>query len=388
VLLGRWVQEALQTKKRNTFVHSQFRPLVLIFALAAMASALLAGCGGNDEDVDKVLRETFSGRKQVNSGKLKLGLKVDAEGLPQLRDPVELTLSGPFQSQGQRRIPKFDFSLVLSAGDNKFRAGAVSTGDRGFVKLQGNSYTVSEQIFAGFRRGFEQASPREGNRQNPTFASLGINPRNWLRDAKNEGEEEVGGTETIHVSAKVDVGRMLDDVSKLLQRAGQLGVAQARQIPSTLSDQQKRQIQQAVDSASFNVYTGKDDKILRKLQVKLGFKLSGQQRQQAGGLREGTLTFTLEVDDLNQNQSVNAPANPKPFSELARAFSGLGALGRGGAGGGAGAQGGGATTTPPAGGSSGGSGNAQVQAYAQCIQQAQGDAAKAQACARLLTPGG
>jgi hypothetical protein len=385
VLLGRWVQEALQTKKRNTFVHSQFRPLALIFALTALTATLLAGCGGNDEDVDKVLRETFSGRKQVNSGKLKLGLKVDAEGLPQLRDPVELTLSGPFQSQGQRRIPRFDFSLVLSAGDNKFRAGAVSTGDRGFVKLQGNSYTVSEQVFAGFRRGFEQASPREGSRQNPTFSSLGINPRNWLRDAKNEGEEEVGGTETIHVTAKVDVGRMLDDVSKLLQRAGQLGVAQARQIPSALTDQQKRQIQQAIDSASFDVYTGKDDKILRKLQVKLTFKLSAQQRQQASGLREGTLTFNLEIDDLNRNQSVNAPANPRPFSELARAFSGLGAL-AGGAGG-AGAQGGGATTTPPAGGS-GSSGNAQVQAYAQCIQRAQGDAAKAQACARLLNPGG
>jgi hypothetical protein len=356
----------------------------MLAALAALALALLAGCGGgNDEDVDKVLRETFSGRKQVNSGELKLSIKFEGQGIRQLRDPVELTLSGPFQSQGQRRIPKFDFSLVLSAGDNKFRAGAVSTGQQGFVKLQGNAYSVSEQIFAAFRRGFEQASPREGSGQNPTFASLGVNPRNWLSDAQNEGTEEVGGTETIHVKAKVNVGRMLDDVSKLLQRAGQLGVTQARQIPTTLTEQQKRQVQQAVKDATFELFTGEKDKVLRRLVVRLKFQLSDQQRQQAAGLREGEVRFTLEIDDLNQSQTVSAPSNPRPFSELSRAFSGLGALGAlGGAGGGS-ASGGGTATAPaaPAPG-----GNPNTQAYAQCIQNAGGDAAKAQACARLLNP--
>ena len=112
------------------------------------------------------------------------------------------------------------------------------------------------------------------------------------------------------------------------------------------------------------------------------------------GGRSGTLTFTLEIDDLNQNQTINAPANAKPFSDLQQQLGGLGlggALGGAGAGAGAGATG--TPTAPSTGSSSSGSGSSgssssaaqqKVQRYAQCLQAANGDAAKAQKCATLL----
>jgi hypothetical protein len=353
---------------------------VLLLALAAAVGLSACGGGGNGEDVDKVLRETFSGNKKVTSGKATVALGLKGEGSTALGDqPVTLKLTGPFQSQGPKALPKFDFDLSVSLGQGRsFTAGAVSTGDQGFLKFQGQAYAVPTAVFDQFKQGYERSqAQRRGSRQNPSFASLGVNPRNWLKDAKNEGNADVAGTETIHISAGVDVGKMLDDVNKILSRAGQLGVAQAQQLPSQLSEQQRKQIEDAVEDASFDVYTGKDDKTLRRLVVKLKFKVPENARQRSGGLSGGEVTFDLQIADLNQPQTIQAPANPKSFNQLTQALRGaLGGLA--GATGGAGSSSGGAAAP---------SGDARAQEYAKCISQAGGDIAKAQKCQALLSGG-
>ena len=356
---------------------------VVLAALSALGS--LAACGGG-EDPNEVIKETFSGDKRVASGKLDVSLRLKTEGARNLGGPIQVKLTGPFQSQGDKRLPKFDFDLSLAASGQTFRAGAVSTGSSGFLKFQGQAYSVPEPVFAQFRQGYERSqAKREGSKENPTFASLGVNPETWLRDPKDEGEEDVGGTETIHVSAGVDVPKLLDDVNRILSRArGQLG-NQGRQLPTQLTAQQRKAVQDAVEDVSFDVYSGKEDKTLRRMTVNLKFKVPEAQRQSAQGLSGGELTFDLAIDDLNESQTVNPPASPRPFDELTQALRGaLGGLAGGGAGaGGGGGASGGTTTAPPAAG-----GDENAQRYLQCLQEAGGDVAKAQKCADLLNNGG
>jgi hypothetical protein len=376
------LQEALQARKRNTFVRTPIRSSLLVFALLVASILLVAGCGGGGgQDPQKVLNETFSGKKKVTSGKVDVSLTVTAEGVSQLKGPITLSLTGPFQSQGSGQLPKFDFDLKLGAQGQNFTAGAISTGDKGYIKLQGNTYEVSSQLFNAFKQGFQKSQAQQnGTPQNPSFASLGVNPRDWLKSPENKGEEDVEGTTTIHIASGIDISKFLDGVSQLLSKAGQLGVTQTRRLPTTLTAQQKKAVQDAIQDPTFDVYTGKDDKIVRRLTVKLKFTVPAAQQQRANGLKGGQITFDLKVADLNQPQTVNAPANAKPFSELSSALSGLGALGALG----------GSSSLGGTGGSSGGSSStgssAKVQAYAQCVQQAGSDVAKAQACAKLLNP--
>ena len=352
-------------------------------ALAGLLAVLgVVACGGGGEDPQKVLRETFGGNKRVASGKLDLVLTLKAEGSRNLGGPVTVKLTGPFQSQGAKQLPKFDFDLTLSASGQTFRAGAVSTGSSGFLKFQGQAYAVPERIFAQFKQGYERSqAEREGTAQNQSFASLGVNPLNWLRKPEDEGTEDAGGVETIHVSSSVNVPRLLDDVNRILARArGQLG-GQAGQLPDRLTPQQRKSVQDAITDVSFDVYSGKDDKTLRRMTVGLKFKVPESQRASAQGITGGELTFDLVLNDLNKPQSVKPPSNPRPFDELTQAVRGaLGGLG------GAGATGGGTATTPPSGGA-GGSGDEKAQRYLQCLQQAGGDVAKAQKCADLLNNG-
>ncbi len=348
--------------------------------LAALTVALpLVACGGGD-DADKVLKETFGANKRVASGKLDLSLRLKAEGARNLGGPITVKLTGPFQTQGDRQLPKFDFDLTLAASGQNFRAGAVSTGNAGFLKFQGQAYSVPERVFAQFKQGYERSqAQREGTPRNQSLSALGINPLNWLEDPQDEGEEDVAGVETIHISSRVDVPRLLEDVNRLLSRArGQLG-GQGGQLPSQLTPQQRKAVDDAIQDVSFDVYSGKDDETLRRMTIGLKFEVPEGQRRSAQGLTGGELTFDMVIADLNETQRVDPPANARPFDELTQAVRG--ALGALGAGGGGASSGSGTATAPPA------TGDEKAQRYLQCLQEAGGDVAKAQQCADLLNSG-
>ena len=138
---------------------------------------LVAGCGGGGgEDPQKVLQQTFSSAKKVTSGKLDLSLTVNADGAKNVNGPISVSLTGPFQSRGTNQIPKFDFDLKIGAQGQNFTAGAISTGDKGYIKLQGNTYAVSTQVFNSFKQGFQRSQTQQnGTKQNPSFSSLGVN---------------------------------------------------------------------------------------------------------------------------------------------------------------------------------------------------------------------
>ncbi|MFL5819266.1 MAG: hypothetical protein ACJ76S_01085 [Solirubrobacteraceae bacterium] len=338
----------------------------------------LAACGG--EDPQKLIDETFSAGKNVHSGKVSVGLSATPQGSAQASQPVSLRINGPFESQGKGNLPKFDLGLSVSTSGRSFSAAAVSTGQAGFVKLGGSAYQLRDDIFAMLKRAYSQAQAQKGGSTQTTPAALGVTPRTWLRDAKNEGSEDVAGTDTAHVSAKIDVPKMLGDLNRALAKVRAKGLPQASQLPQSITPQQQKRISDAIRGATFDFWTGKDDKILRRLVIKLNFRVPPSEQASARGVTGGRLAFDFQISDLNRPQQVSTPANPRPFNELGPAVRSLVTGGQAGAGAG-GAPGAGASG---AGAPSGGAPSpAAQQAYIRCIQQAGGDVAKAQRCAAL-----
>jgi hypothetical protein len=215
-------------------------------------------------------------------------------------------------------------------------------------------------------------SRKSGANGGLVLGSLGIDFTKWLPDARNEGAAQVGDAQTIKISGKADVKQVIADLEKVTEKASALNVPGAGgRIPQKLTPEQKAAAEAAIKNLTVDVYTGVDDSILRRLTVNADLQ-DAASKVDAGVLLD--VTFTK----VGQEQTITAPSNPKPFTELLKAVdaAGLADLGLAGP-----APGGASDSTVP---DSSNTPN-NVDKYATCIEQAKGDAAKARKCADLLS---
>jgi len=351
---------------------TRVRPLAALLLTAVVAMAV-AACGSagttlapasSSTDVDQLLRETFSGDRQVESGRVDLTVRVDKGGG---HGPAGLRLSGPFESQGEGRLPKFALDAEMTGAGQSLAVGATSTGDAGYVNVLGRDYVLAGPVFAQLKAGYEEAEKQAGG----SFPALGIDPRRWLTDPRNAGEAKVGDADTIKITGGVNVKKLLNDLNAALTHAKSLGLQGAGRLPDQLTPAQRRQAEKAVKAADVELYTGKDDRILRRLHVDV---------RTASGQDSGRLELDLSLTGVNEKQDIPTPSDARPFAELTQQ---LGALGIGI--GGLGALGGG-SGSGSGGGSGPGTGGSRIQRYARCVASAGTDARAARKCAALLTP--
>jgi hypothetical protein len=351
-----------------------------------VAAFVLASCGGDSSkkpdpaqragassDVNALLKSTFANLDKMKSATVDLKVQIQPRGAKAGDAPVSAHLSGPFMSQGVNKLPKFAFTAELQSGGQSFNAGATWDGTKAYVSLMGTPYVVSDLVTKQFVAGYEQSlKSRQTAKGGLLLGSLGVDFTKWLPNATNEGEAQVGDAKAIKITGQADVKQVIADLEKITEKASALNVpGTAGRIPQKLTPEQKAAAEAAIKALTVTVYTGADDTILRRLTVNADLK-DAASKIDAGVLLD--LTFTK----VAQAQTITAPSNPKPFTELLKAIdaAGLANLGLGGP-----SPGGGTDSTVP---NSSTSPN-NVDKYATCIEQANGDKAKARKCADLLT---
>ena len=193
------------------------RPLgaLALVALAALAAA--CGGGGDDnegQDVEALLDKAF--RQSIKSADVKIDGRLQVDGLSGFDRPLFIKASGPYiGSDGG--LPKVDVDLNLSTseGGQTIQSGFVSTGDRAFIKFGGQYYEQPKANVARTNRALAKGRQKRGG----TLSDLGLRPRDWVEDAKQEGDAEVAGVQTQHVSGTLNVRNVFSDLNKLVQRS-------------------------------------------------------------------------------------------------------------------------------------------------------------------------
>ena len=228
-----------------------------------MLALVAAGCGGgdsgpSDEEAGALLRQTFANQQAVRSGRLDLKMDLDAKGVRGVQGPVSMRLTGPFDNGAKKGArAKFDFDLAVRTGGASLKAGAVSDGHKGYLRLAGRAYTLDGAL----AKSLAGAAGKGGG--GPTLSGLGLDPRRWLSDVRAEGEETVGGSSTVHISGDVDVKKLVGDLDKLLDAAGGAGITGVVIAPDALSGGTRDALVKSVDRAEVDIWTGKADKALR-----------------------------------------------------------------------------------------------------------------------------
>src|SRR5918911_651489 len=191
-------------------------------ALAAVALAACGGSGDSSQQAQTLLRESFKGR-QVNSGILAVRLVVTPSGSKTLSGPLELTFGGPFEALGAGKPPKSNFTVRLSAFGRSGSLGVISTGRKGYVRLQGTAYRLPQATF----RQFESSLGRVTNSgRSGRFGSFSkIDFVSWVRHPVVVGNGTVAGASTKHIHGGIDVRKMLTDLNTVIHKAPSLGAS-------------------------------------------------------------------------------------------------------------------------------------------------------------------
>jgi hypothetical protein len=361
------------------------RGLLLSAVVAALA---LAACGssssgsGSSGGAQSLLKQTFASGKPVKSGVLGISFTLTPSGSSTFTTPISFSINGPFQSRGAGKLPQSNFTIAISALGRKGQLGIISTGTGGYITLQGAAYQLPAADFQRLESGFSSvgASSQGGG----GLSALGINPQHWLTNASVMGSDTIGGTDTTHIRSGVNVTALLQDINTLLGKASNsTGTA----LPSSIPPATQQKIAASIKNATVDIWTGKSDKVLRKMSLSVTVPVTGRLSTLAGGMTSAGIGFTLQYSNVNQPQTISAPTNVAPYAQftakLQSVLSGLeGSVGGGALG---------STGSTGSGSSSGSSGSAattdKIKKYSACIKSAGQDVLKMQKCASVLNGG-
>jgi hypothetical protein len=259
-------------------------------ALVLAAAVLtLTGCGSGE--ATSVLSRTASSLDKIKSGTLAFDLLVTPRG-GQGGPPFGFKLAGPFATTGST-LPRTRVRYTQIANGKSETVTLVSTGAKGFITVDGKTYELPASRLAPLRSATAVFGGKGG--------SLPLD--DWIRDAEVSDGGDVGGADTEHVHGNLDISRAVADLGSLASSA------------PALNERERKQLEDSTRKATIDVWSGKEDHLLRKLviDVDLGLEVPADLRAALGNLVGARLQLTLAVSNPNRPVTVRAPASAPPY---------------------------------------------------------------------------
>lgn len=289
--------------------------LAAVAAVAALCGLAPTACGG--EAPGEVVARTQANLARIRSGDLDARLVIAAEG-PKRTGATGFELHGPFElPRSAGDLPKARIAYTQIAGSRRARVTLVSTGERAYIEVRGKAYELTpdqerQLREAGGPLGGGSGSGAPGATASPT-GSLDLAA--WLREPDLSGGGSIGGAETDRVTGEVDVASVVTDV---LGAAERLGVPREAVGGGALRGAGDERLDRAVSASSIELLTGREDRLLRRLQlgIKLDAKAAAGGGASLGDVEAVRVDLELAIERPNTPVRVDAPRDARPASEL------------------------------------------------------------------------
>jgi hypothetical protein len=297
-----------------------------IAVVSVLLVALLAGCGGDDSssgdnpaadkgagansaEVKKLIRQTFGPNDKATSGNISAIVDIDVKGHPRYREPIQVSLVGPFSDAGGQPEGMLDVSLGLRGGI--LGGDMYLKGDKAFIGLGSTAYEIPASIATPLRGPLSKGD----NTLDQILGVFSINPDRWAKNPRIVGNERVAGIDTIHGTAEINTKNLFLDLATLAKRLTSLRITDITGLPRAVDARDRAALARSVKTATGDVYTGADDHVLRRAKLNVLLRPSAKDRK--------LLKFTsikvaanLDITDVGSPQKINVPSNRGSYKAL------------------------------------------------------------------------
>jgi hypothetical protein len=302
------------------------RPKSIFAVLAVLLASVLVGCGGdsksddsssaakgsapNSTEVKKLLRQTFGPNDKATSGKISGTVDVVVKGVPRYREPIQVSVSGPFNQPGNSPT-EANLSVSLSLRGGSIGGELVLIDNEVIIGLGTTGYRIPDDIAATIRKPLAKKS----NGLASLLGVFGIAPQRWAKDPRVVGNEDVNGEDTIHGTAEINTNRFFLDVARLTKVLTKLRITEVTGLPREIDRSARQALTRSVTKARGDVWTGADDKVLRKAAFDMALKPNAKDRKILG-FTSITLKGELTVTDVGTAQKIERPPSTGSYDAL------------------------------------------------------------------------
>jgi hypothetical protein len=306
------------------------RPTAIVAALAlALVLGLgLAGCGGSSTgdskeggsaaDAQALVTQTFGPNAAAKSGLVSGTIDITATGVPHYERPVQLSMSGPFQT-GAGGVPQAHLALGIRLRQRIYGADMILAGNDVLIALGSTAYLVPAKLAATIRKPLAATD-------NPLGALLdvfAIAPGRWSANPKIAGDEKLNGEDVVHATAGIDTKQFFADAARFTHVLTSLRFTDIAGLPQVIDPKMQAALVRSVTSAHGDVYTGAKDHVVRRAHFDIVVKPTGADRKLLGGATSLHLVGELGVSDVGAPQRVEVPREHGSYKQLQLTFDAL-----------------------------------------------------------------
>lgn len=263
-------------------------------ALALLAAGLVvSGCGGNEGGATPALRETADRLGTIRSGVITFSMEVDPRGDD---EPFGFELQGPFELAEGGKLPRADIEYTQTANGQSETVRLVSDGERAVAVAGGRTVQLEGDALEDLREG-GAAILGSGAGDGEGLEELRID--RWL-----VGPELSDGPDgTDKIEGELDVVEVANGLLELVGSIESEGGAPRLDVESG------DQLREAVKSSEFELLTGEDDRLLRRLAlaVEVAADVPEELREALGEVVGADFSFLLELERPNEPVDVALP---------------------------------------------------------------------------------
>ena len=259
--------------------------------MAATAAGALAvtACGAEEASVVKTAFE-----QDIKSANVTVDLSMKAQGRQ-----TSIKLAGPFQSNGENKLPSVDWKLnVTGAMPKPIDAQVISTGDDAFVVYGGETYQVGKENIAKLK-----LSGAGGGMQSADLGKLLTQMRDWFPETSGTQDAELDGEPVTRISGKLDLSEALKDMKEMAKQPGASGFEGLEE----LSSKDLKEVEKVVSDPNFTIDVGKSDGKLRRIAASMTMNADGE---------KGALELSVKLADVDKPVDIQAPSGGRPIEEL------------------------------------------------------------------------